>query len=243
MATGAWLELDLLRRRREQLGLQAPTPVPAKALLWKGGLIGGAFVVTALLACLGAVLYRGLLEQEQTRLKPIAAVFDQTQRDVERTNSDVKKLEAANAALAQAIAGVRSGSAVLTELSRVVPRGVQFTKLKLSGDELNLFGVANQPLGLAVINALELSLRASPFFQQDGVNLVKAQEAASSGSSSGSAVAGGAAVAPLKPQLSFELKAAFASDAAKLTRNRLIELGSNGLALRVQLLRQEGLLP
>jgi len=244
VATGAWLELDLLRRRREEMGLQAPKPVPAKELLWKGGLIGGGFVLTALLICLGAFLYSRWLEQEQARLTPIAAEFDQTQLTVGRTNAELKKLEAANTALAQAIAGVRSGSAVLTELSRVVPRGVQFTKLKLLSDQLELLGLVNQPLGLTLVNGLELQLRASPFFQRDGVSMVKAQETAVSGvtppSPSGAAAA--AAPPPLK-QLSFELKATFAPDAAKLTRDRLVELGSNGLALRVQLLRREGLLP
>ena len=242
VATGAWLELDLLRRRREEMGLQAPKPVPAKDLLWKGGLIGGGFVLTALLICFGAFLYSGWLEQEETRLTPIAAEFDQTQLTVGRTNAELKKLEAANTALAQAIAGVRSGSAVLTELSRVVPRGVQFTKLKLLGDQLELLGLVNQPLGLALINGLELQLRASPFFQKDGVTLVKAQEATAAAVPAPSPTGGAAPPAPPK-QLSFELKATFASDAAKLTRDRLVELGSNGLALRVQLLRREGLLP
>ena len=242
VATGAWLELDLLRRRREEMGLQAPKPVPAKELLWKGGLIGGGVVLTALLMCMGAFLYSRWLEQEQTRLTPIAAEFDQTQLTVGRTNAELKKLEAANTALAQAIAGVRSGSAVLTELSRVVPRGVQFTKLKLLGDQLELLGLVNQPLGLTLINGLELQLRGSPFFQKDGVTLVKAQEATAAAAPAPSPTAAAAAPAPPK-QLSFELKATFASDAAKLTRDRLMELGSNGLALRVQLLRREGLLP
>jgi len=242
VASGAWLELDLLRRRREEMGLQAPRPVPAKALLWKGGLIGAGFVLTALLICLGAFLYSRRLEQEQTRLAPIAAEFDQTQLRVGRTNTDLKKLEAANTALAQAIAGVRSGSAVLTELSRVVPRGLQFTKLKLLSDQLELLGLVNQPLGLTLINGLELQLRASPFFQKDGVTLVKAQEANAAAAPAPSPTGDAAAPAPPK-QLSFELKATFASDAAKLTGDRLMELGSNGLALRVQLLRREGLLP
>jgi len=242
LTTGAWLELDLLRRRRVEMGLQAPKPVPAKALLWKGGLIGGGFLLSALLICLGAFLYSRWLEQEQTRLSPIAAEFDETQLTVDRTNADFKKLEAGNTALAQAIAGVRSGSAVLMELSRVVPRGVQLTKLKLLGDQLELVGLVNQPLGLVLINGVDLQLRASPFFQKDGVTLVKAQETTAAAAPAPSSSGGATALAPPK-QLSFEIKAAFAADAAKLTRDRLIELGSNGLALRIQLLRREGLLP
>ena len=36
----AWLDLDLLRQRRERFGLERPRVVPVRELLWRGGLIG-----------------------------------------------------------------------------------------------------------------------------------------------------------------------------------------------------------
>ena len=242
LATGAWLELDLLRRRREELGLQAPKPVPAKKLLLKGSLIGGGLVLGVLGVCGGALLHLGWLDAEQSRLTPAADAYDQNQLRLGRTRRELKTLETANKGLADAIAGVRSGSALLSELRLLVPRGLQFTKVQVLSDQLTVNGLVNQPIGLALINAFELQLRQSPFFQPTGVALVKATESTPSGSAS-TPTSGAAAAPPPPKQLSFELKATFASDAAKLTRDRLAGLGSLGLAKRVQLLRQEGLLP
>ena len=50
LAQGSWLKLDLLRRRREQLGLAAPQFVAERSLLWRGGLVGGGLVFAVLLA-------------------------------------------------------------------------------------------------------------------------------------------------------------------------------------------------
>ena len=244
LATGAWLELDLLRRRREELGLQAPKPVPAKKLLLKGSLIGGGLVLGVLMVCGGALLHLGWLDAEKSRLTPASDAYDQNQLRLGRTRRELKTVETANKGLADAIAGVRSGSALLSELRLLVPRGLQFTKVQVLSDQLTVNGLVNQPIGLALINGLELQLRQSPFFQPTGVALVKATESTPSGSASTPTAGANAAAAPPPPkQLSFELKANFAADAAKLTRDRLAGLGSLGLAKRVQLLRQEGLLP
>lgn len=240
MATGGWLELDLLQRRRQQLGLQAPKPVQAKPLLIRGGLVGGACLLLAVLLYAGALLYRQMLEGQQARLAPIAAEFDQAQARLGRANAEHQALEASNQKLATAIAGVRSGSALLTELAALVPRGMQFTKLKVLTDQVELQGLVNQPMGLALINGLQLQLSGSPFFLADKVALVKASEQAAAATPTPGANA--ASAAPLT-QLSFELKAPFANDDARLTRNRLLTLGSVGLAKRIQLLRGEGLLP
>ena len=40
LSAGAWLDLDLLRQRRERFGLERPKVIPVRELLWRGGLIG-----------------------------------------------------------------------------------------------------------------------------------------------------------------------------------------------------------
>ena len=227
LATAAWLELDLLRRRREALGLKAPRPVPTRALLWRGGLLGGGLVLLMLLACLATLLYVRWLEQRQVQLAPAAALHAQTQDRLARTSKELETLKGANRALAQAIAGVRSGSALLTELSRLIPQGVQFSKLKVDGATLEVGGVAQQPLGLELVNAFQLQLESSPFFQPQNVNLVNASEV----------------VTPPPPTLNFTVRAGLAADAPARVRRRLVDLGSLGLARRVTWLEREGLLP
>jgi Tfp pilus assembly protein PilN len=243
LATGAWLELDLLRRRREQMGLSAPRPVPARALILRGTLMGAGVVALALLACLAAAFYGGWLQQRERQLKPDADAYDQAQARIGQVTKELTARKADNQALADAVAGVRSGSALLTEVAQLIPQGLQLTKLKVLGSSLEISGAAQQPLGLDQINGFQLQLEGSPFFQPDGVSLAKAEEVSTTPAA---AVAPGTPAAPAAQpitSLNFELKAELAADAAKLTRNRLQALGSLGLARRVELLRRDGLLP
>ena len=177
-------------------------------------------------------------------MAPAAAVYDQTQIRLDKTDQEVKALQSANRALAQGIAGVRSGSAVLKEISRVIPGSLQLTKLKVLSSTLELSGLANQPLGLESVNGFLLQLEGSPFFKPDGVTLVKAVETpALNAGTSPSPGTSPAAVAPPLQVLQFDLTAMFPADVTRLTRSRLEALGSIGLARRLAWLDREGLLP
>ena len=195
--------------------------------------------MAAVLACTVVFLITRWLERRQTDLAPAVAEYEQAQAQIGSTTLDVQRLQKANQGLAEAIAGVRSGSALLTELSRVIPRPVQLTKLKVQSSSLELSGTVLQPLGLDVINSFQLRLEASPFFQSDGVSLIKAVEVPASTPAPPSAAGSG-----IKPPvlLNFDLTASFTSDVAKITAQQLAALGSLGSARRRELLQREGLL-
>ena len=201
--------------------------------------MGGGFVLAVVLACAAVWLISRWLEQRQTSLAPAVAAYEEAQARIGATNQDVDRLQKANQALAEAIAGVRSGSAVLTEISRLIPHRLQLTKLKVQNSSLELSGTVLQPLGLDVVNAFQLRLEASPFFQPDGVTLVKAVESAAP-----AAVAvPGAGPAPAPTALlNFDLTAAFTNNVAKISAQQLLGLGSLGSARRRELLQREGLL-
>ncbi len=201
--------------------------------------MGGGFVLAVVLVCAAVWLISRWLEQRQTSLAPAVAAYEEAQARIGATNQDVDRLQKANQALAEAIAGVRSGSAVLTEISRVIPHRLQLTKLKVQSSSLELSGTVLQPLGLDVVNAFQLRLEASPFFQPDGVTLVKAVESAAPAA----AAAPGAGTAPAPAALlNFDLTAAFTNNVAKISAQQLLGLGSLGSARRRELLQQEGLL-
>ena len=240
MPAGAWLELDLLRRRRDQLGLKAPRPVPSRALLWRGGFFGGGLIALVLLACLITVLASRWLERRERELASDSAKYDENQAQIALIAKDLQLLQKSNQSLADAIAGLRSGSALLTEIGQVVPARLQLVKLKVTAANLEIAGFAPQPMALDMVNAFVLQLERSPFIENDGVALLKAVEVTSPPSSA-PATSGQARPKPA-PLLSFEITAPFAQDAQQLTRNRLLNLGSLGLAKRVALLRSEGLL-
>ena len=52
LSTGAWLDLDLLRQRRDLFGLERPKVVPVRDLLWRGGVIGAVLPLLLLVVVL-----------------------------------------------------------------------------------------------------------------------------------------------------------------------------------------------
>ena len=240
MPAGAWLELDLLRKRREEFGLSLPQPVPSRALIQRGALIGLGLVGTVSLACLAVVLINRWLEQQELSLVPAVTSHQQIQERIDSTAQDIERLKTGNRQLADGIAGVRSGSALLTEITRLVPKKLQLKTLKVGTNALDLSGVVPQPLGLEQVNALQLLLEGSRFFESNGVSLIKASEislALPSSSSDKLASLDKAA------SFSFDLKALFNAKTISISAEELRNLGSYGSAIRRELLVREGLLP
>ena len=244
MPAGAWLELDLLRLRRKKYGLSAPNQINPRRLLVRGAVIGGGLVVLVFLTCLTLIVFDQWVERRVRDLQPKASRYDRLQKDIINVRQRDQKLKKANQDLAIAIAGLRSGSALLTEIARVVPREVQITKLDVDGETMSLSASSPQPLGLKRANAFQLMLEQSSFFGVDAVNIRSAVEVKSPTSSSSVA---GLVAKPASPQqdqvyLAFELKAVFAPSLKDIDQSRLLQLGSVGLARRLQILTSEGLL-
>ena len=225
LSAGAWLDLDLLRQRRDRFGLERPRVVPVRDLLWRGGVIGAVVPLLLLLVVLFLVVQERQLTQRQRRLEPIAAEHDRVDQALIEASTKLEQSRATNGAIAKAMADVRSSSAVLAEVRRLVPETIALDRLVVRGSALEISGSAEQPNGLRLVNALLLRLSASGFFTPQRVELSKAD------------VSGRAEQAKLR----FSLSAGFAGDAALTMRPYLPGLGAEGMARRMEVLVQEGL--
>lgn len=225
LSAGAWLELDLLRQRRDRFGLERPRVVPVRELLWRGGVIGAVVPLLLLLVVLFLVVRERQLSQRQRLLEPIAAEHDRVEMALMEATTKLEQSRVTNGAIAKAMADVRSSSAVLAEVRRLVPETIVLDRLVVRGNALEISGLAEQPNGLRLVNALLLRLSDSGFFTPQRVELSKAN------------VAGQAEQAKLR----FSLSAGFAGDAALAMRTSLPLLGSEGMARRLEVLVQEGL--
>ena len=225
LSTGAWLDLDLLRQRRERYGLARPRVVPVRELLWRGGLIGAFAPLLLLVLVLFLVLQERQLMQRQRRLEPIAAEHDRVDQALITATKTLEQSRSTNTAIAKAIADVRSSSAVLAEVRRLVPDSIALDRLQVKGNVMEISGAAEQPNGLRLVNALLLRLSASGFFDPQQVKLSRANVAGQDEES----------------KLKFSVAAGFAPDAALSMRTFLPGLGAEGMARRMAVLEREGL--
>ena len=228
MSSGAWLEIDLLRQRRERYGSQRPEVIPVRTLLLRGALFGSVLPLLLLLGCAWLWFSESRLRQRALELQPLADEHDLLEVKIQKERKVLKRAVETNQAMARAMANVRSSSALLAELQRLVPQTIRLDQARISGNALELNGEALMPDGLRTLNALMLSLGQSALFDEDGVTLQQA-------SLKGFAATGSAD----QERLSYALSARFASDAPQAIRPQLAALGAIGLKRRLQRLDQE----
>ena len=228
MTSGAWLEIDLLRQRRQRYGTERPAVIPVRTLLLRGTLFGSALPLILLLSCAWLWFSESRLRQRAAELQPLADEHDLLEVKIQKEERVLEDAVQVNQAMAKAMADVRSSSVLLGVLQRLVPKSISLERAKIDGDALDLSGEALMPDGLRKLNALMLSLGQSQLFEQDGVRL---QQAILQPAPSPEAVDQG--------RLRYRLSMRFAPDAPQAIRPELTSLGSIGLERRLQRLQQE----
>ena len=237
----SWLKLDLLRDRRRLAGIPEPVIVPAASVVRQGAWYGLIPIALVILGCSLLVLRYGWLQQQQAVLLPQAEQSDQLLARLNGGASALLRLQKSNQSLSTALLNIKTGSAFLSEVSRIVPAGVQLKSLEDQGDSLLVSGLAFQPDGLAVLNGMQIKMARSLFFEPDSVVLIKAVE-----QNDDSAVAkilssfsNGVNLGPIETPtpIAFEIRASFSAEMATKVIPQLRELGAFGAARRVDLIR------
>lgn len=231
--------IDLLQETRGDQPGQAALAADWRPPLRRGAAIGAALVAAMGLIAGGLAAIQLGNQAEIDRLLPVQALADGLQARLQGERRRLRLLQRGNQALADGLVAVRSGSALLEDLRRRTPAGMQFTELKVEPALLHLKGRATDPQAFARINALQLALQASPLFQPQGVQLIKANR---DGAPAGAGTAAGAGASGRQPVV-FELTAAFADRPALLDGEQLRALGADGMAQRLLLLQRAGVLP
>ena len=160
-------------------------------------------------------------------LAPAAHKHAQVDSVIRTVQAEINLLTTENTEVALAMADVRSSSAFLTELQRIMPMRLKLNSILVSEQRLTLTGDGIPDRGIKTLNAFMLELQASSFLEMSSVRLIEAS------------LNDQAEI----QQLNYTLKARFANEAAEATAARLPSLGAQGMALRLAAIRELGLLP
>jgi type IV pilus assembly protein PilN len=227
--------LDLLRERRRELGQEPITVALAdrRRLLTQGTLVG-AIVFGVVLGLISLVYLRHqMVKSQMGQLTQVEAQSTQLQQEMGASKARLERITTINRQLVGALIGVRSSSALMTELQLRIPAGIQLLEANASGPALVLRGQTFDPNAFERINALQLELKKSPLFDPGAITLSKVERKPPET----------AQPAGVKPPVGFELTATFAQLGPSQQLQLLRQLGAGGLARRLELLQREGLLP
>lgn len=218
--------LDLLRPRRQELGLP-PNPPPLRSVqrLVLPAAALGITLVGVVMGVQGLALMReAALQRELDRWRPMELQMNRFKAETQRTQERAKTLEADTAGIAARLVSIRSGSALLEQLRRSMPETVRLQSVAVQPAQLRMKGLAQghgATEGWQQINALLLNLEAWPAVPDDGAKLQLAKTE--------------------RDQLvGFRLDLRLDPD-VQPTPEQLLDLGTVGLARRLRLLRQLGL--
>jgi type IV pilus assembly protein PilN len=241
--------LDLLRERRQSLGVQPVSGVleARPALIRRGLLFGGLILGSAVGLCALVTMAHQILRDREAQLSGYEQESAQLKERLARDGAALNALRAANQQLVKRLSDVRSSSALLADLQLRVPEGVKLTKVQmLSPTELQLEGEARDPVGFGRVNALELMLRRSPLVQATGVTIQKAERLPAKEfeirPTDGANPAARSTKVELPSSVSFQMNATL----SPIPPDKLVEvmglLKAEGMARRLELLQREGLL-
>ena len=232
--------LDLLRERRQALGVPSllETLADRRRLLLQSSLIGALVLAGAMLLTAGVFLQDSIVAGEIKRLQTSDDEARAMEERLERLKREISSSSRTNTLVVKALTRLRTSSALMAELQQRTPRGLQLVEARTLGDKLVLQGRTLDPLGFARINALQLDLQRSQLLEAEGLTLNKVERQVKR--RRGSKAQG--QTSERQAYISFELEGPFATLSANDQLRLMRQLGSEGMARRLELLRQEGLL-
>ncbi|MFM7392831.1 MAG: hypothetical protein ACKO22_00355 [Cyanobium sp.] len=232
--------LDLLRQRRESLGVDSLAEALADrpSLLRKGALIGAATVGTVLGALALVFVSHLVVKARMGELVQYEAQANALRADLQARRQRVDALLSTNRRLAERLTSVRTSSALLSELQLRTPEGVQLLSAAAGETDLVIRGRADDPLAFARINAMQLDLKRSPLLVSDQVSLKRLERQNEAASPEDPRRRLG-----IPPPVVFTINAPFATLQPQQQLDVMRRLGSEGMVKRLQLVEAEGLMP
>ena len=222
MINNSFKQIDLLSKRREEIYLLEPQFVDTKKFLKKGIYIGMALISISFIAGLLFILRTNILEKKKLRIKNFVDEYDSLQIKLNRESQELKDVAKFNENLKDGILNVSSSSALLKEVSNVIPRDIKLIDFESSENILTLKSEikGDQPLNLA--NAFLLSLDNSEFINFNSVDFLDIKNKSEKDSKT----------------FILNIKTNISNDYKTINRKYLKKLGSEGLANRIELLNQ-----
>ena len=215
-------QIDLLRGRREELGLSEPFFIDTKKYIKKGIAIGLAIISVSLSIGFAFIIRSSILEGRKSKIKIFADEYDSLQLKLNKESRELKETAKFNKKLKKSIINISSSTAFLGELKLITPKKLQIYNLEAEKNNLIIKSIVNNKDYLNILNGFLLSLRSSQFVEFAEIDLqdIKALDEKS-----------------LKDSYEVNIQTKVTEDYTDINENRLYELGSFGLLNRLNLLK------
>ena len=214
-------QIDLLRKRRESSNLPDLYFIDTNKFIKKGIYSGLILILISLILGIPFIFRIRFLENQKDKLKIFTDEYDTLVKKIDQESKELKGIAKFNKDLKNSIKNISSSSALLKEISLIIPKDIQLLELTSKGNSLFMKSKINNEKYLASLNSFLLSLDNSEFFEFDEIDLKEIKSINSN--------------IEVKEYI-FDIKTKISTKYSRLNKNYLIKLGSYGLFNRLNLL-------
>ena len=225
MVKGNLKKIDLLRKRRDASYLAEPYFIDTKKYIKKGLISGFTLIVISLSLGLPFVLRTKFLENKKDKLREFSNQYDLLEKKLDQESKQLKEISNFNNKLKNAIVNISSSSALLKEISLIIPKDIQLFEFSSGDDFLIMKAKLSNDEYLKTLNSFLLNLDKSKLIKFEDIDLKDV-------SVSERNVEEKSYLVDINTKISKEYR--------EINEKYLIQLGSYGLSNRLNLLKNIG---
>ena len=222
MTSSNFRTVDILRKRREVNSLQDRFFIDTKKYIKKGIYIGISIISISTLVGILFIFRSNIIERKKTKLQPLVNEYDSLQIKLNNESKELKSVAAFNKNLKESIVNISSSSALISEVSSIIPSKMQLISFNSSNSSLNLKSQVPNNNFLDLINGFLLGLDNSKFINFSEIDLTDIKAEQGIGRSK-------------YYQVNIKTKITFDFD--EINQKALKKLGSYGLLNRIEILK------
>ena len=222
MTSSNFRTVDILRKRREVNSLQDRFFIDTKKYIKKGIYIGISIISISTLVGILLIFRSNIIERKKTKLQPLVNEYDSLQIKLNNESKELKSVAEFNKNLKESIVNISSSSALMSEVSSIIPSKMKLILFNSSNSSLNLKSQVPNNNFLDLINGFLLGLDNSKFINFSEIDLTDIKAEQGIGRSK---------------YYQVNIKTKITLDFDEINQKALKRLGSYGLLNRIEILK------
>ena len=215
-------QIDLLRKRRKVNNLFDPYFVDTKKYI-KNGIFSGLILITiSLILGIPFILRTKILENKKDKIKIFSDEYDLLEKKLDQESIQLKEVSKFNNDLKISIMDISSSSALLKEITLIIPKDIQLLDFSAKDNFLNIRAKLSNDEYLKTVNSFLLNLAKSKLIRFEDIDLKEISVSERNSKEKSYLV---------------DIRTKISADYKEINEKYLIQLGSYGLSNRLNLLK------
>ena len=222
MVKGNFKQIDLLRKRRDSNYFVDPYFIDNRKYIKKGVISGLSMIIISLILGIPFIFRTKFLEGKKEKIKIFSDEYNLLEKKLDKEQKQLKVIANFNKGLKNAIISISSSSALLQEISLIIPREIQLIDFTSKGNSLYMKAKLPSSNYLETLNSFLINLNESDLVKFDEIDLKEIKAINDN---------------PENNSYTFDINTKISTKYDEINEKYLIKLGSYGLFKRLSILK------